>query len=100
MKKLWKEESELLKIIFGNEFSCNSFSMFFISTVFVPPSRFRPESKLGEEKYLHQHTTVLARILETNQAMKYMIAKEYGEEDRHDDMELGGVKGVMGACAK
>ena len=32
--------------------------------------------------------------------MKYMIAKEYVEEDRHDDMELGGVKGVMGACAK
>ena len=55
--------------------------MFFITTVFVPPSRFRPESKLGEEKYLHQHTTVLARILETNQAMRYMIAKEHGEKD-------------------
>ena len=67
-------------MIFGNQTMSNSFTMFFLSVIFVPPSRFRPESKLGEEKYLHQHTTVLARILEINQALKYMIAKEYGEK--------------------
>jgi len=51
--------------------------MFFINTVFVTPSRFRPESKLGEEKYLHNHTTVLARVIESNVAMKYMIAQTF-----------------------
>jgi hypothetical protein len=41
--------------------------MFFLTAIFVPPSRFRPESKLGDEKYLHDHTTILARILTLNQ---------------------------------
>ena len=44
--------------------------MFFINVVFVPPNRFRPESKLGEEKYLHDHTTILARVIETNNLLK------------------------------
>lgn len=78
MRKLWKNENELVKIIFGNENYSNSFQMFFINTVFVPPSRFRPESKLGEEKYLHDHTTILARVVETNHSVKYMLAQQFG----------------------
>ncbi len=33
--------------MFGNVNESNNFKMFFIKTVFVPPSRFRPESVLG-----------------------------------------------------
>jgi hypothetical protein len=44
---MWKNESDLMKVMFGNEKHGNSFTMFFINAVFVPPSRFRPESKLG-----------------------------------------------------
>ena len=42
LKQLWRNESPLLDIIFGNELVSNNFQMFFVKTVFVPPSRFRP----------------------------------------------------------
>jgi DNA-directed RNA polymerase beta' subunit len=56
--------------------------MFFLNAVFVPPSRFRPESKLGEEKYLHDHTTILARIVETNNDLKGFLVKQFKETDK------------------
>jgi DNA-directed RNA polymerase beta' subunit len=59
--------------------------MFFINSVFVPPSRFRPESKLGEEKYLHDHTTILARIIESNNDLKKILTKQFKESDRELD---------------
>ena len=54
--------------------------MFFLKTVFVPPSRFRPESVLGEEKYLHDHTNMLEKILKNNFDLKMMMVNEYIEE--------------------
>ena len=70
--------------------------MFFVNTVFVTPSRFRPESKLGEEKYLHNHTTVLARVIESNVALKYMISQTFGEKDKEmDGHKWTGSKGIM-----
>ena len=59
--------------------------MFFINTVFVPPSRFRPDSKLGEEKYLHDHTTILGRISEANHTLKYMMAQQFTDKDKEID---------------
>ena len=50
--------------------------MFFLDTLFVPPSRFRPESKLGDEKYLHDQTSILGRILQINQDLRMMIIYE------------------------
>ena len=72
-------------MLFGNQKHTNSFTMFFINAVFVPPSRFRPESKLGEEKYLHDHTTILARIIESNNILKDIITKQFKEGDRELD---------------
>jgi DNA-directed RNA polymerase beta' subunit len=50
----------------------NSFAMFFLNAVFVPPSRFRPESKMGDEKYLHDQTSVLGKILQINDDLRMM----------------------------
>ncbi len=85
MRKVWQNERELVNIIFGNNKRTNSFTMFFINTVFVPPSRFRPESKMGEEKYLHDHTAILARIAEANHALKYIIAGQFTDKDKDID---------------
>jgi len=85
MRKLWKNESELVKVMFGNERHSNSFTMFFLNAVFVPPSRFRPESKLGEEKYLHDHTSILARIIETNIELKASLIEQFKDEDKELD---------------
>ena len=54
--------------------------MFFVKTVFVPPSRFRPEAKLGDEKYLHDHTNMLDRILKNNIELKAMMIQDHLEE--------------------
>lgn len=54
--------------------------MFFVKTVFVPPSRFRPESVLGEEKYLHDHTNMLEKILKNNLELKNMMIAEQIED--------------------
>ena len=74
-----------MKVMFGSTDHHNSFTMFFINAVFVPPSRFRPESKLGEEKYLHDHTTILARILESNVEIRKMMTKQFKEGDSELD---------------
>ncbi len=55
--------------------------MFFIRKVFVPPNRFRPESQgsfggsgsssdPSAKQYLHAHSTMLTRILNSNIALK------------------------------
>ena len=85
LRKLWKNEKPLMSVLFGNENHLNSFTMFFINTVFVPPSRFRPESKVGEEKYLHDHTSILARITDINLTLKSIISKEFLAKDRELD---------------
>jgi hypothetical protein len=54
--------------------------MFFVKTVFVPPSRFRPESVMGEEKYLHDHTNMLEKILKANHELKLMMIQDYLDE--------------------
>jgi hypothetical protein len=71
--------------------------MFFINAVFVPPSRFRPESKMGEEKYLHDHTAILARITETNADLKGMLAAQFTEKDREmDQNKFMNAKAIVG----
>lgn len=54
----------------------NSFAMFFLTAVFVPPSRFRPESKMGDEKYLHDQTSMLGKILQINEDLRMMAILE------------------------
>ena len=51
---------------------------------------------MGEEKYLHDHTTILARVVETNLAVKYIIGQQFSEEDKKiDDNRFNGVKSIM-----
>lgn len=76
MRSLWTNEKKILELIFGNSKTANSFSMFFLTCVFVPPSRFRPESKMGDEKYLHDHTSILGRILQINEDLRMMMIFE------------------------
>ena len=66
LKQLWRSESAVLEQIYGNSYAANSFNMFFLLVVGVPPNRFRPESKVGDEKYLHDHTTILTNVIKAN----------------------------------
>lgn len=50
--------------------------MFFLDTIFVPPNRFRPESKMGDERYLHDQTNILGKVLQLNQDLRTLISIE------------------------
>lgn len=54
--------------------------MFFLTAVFVPPSRFRPESKMGDDKYLHDQTSILGKILLINEDLRNMMIAERMKE--------------------
>ena len=76
IKALWRKEPRLMALIFGNGESSNSFEMFFLNVVVVPPNRFRPESKLGEEKFLHDHTVVLTNVIKANKTIRHLLVTE------------------------
>ncbi|MBS1890044.1 MAG: hypothetical protein JST59_02025 [Actinobacteria bacterium] len=73
LKQLWRNESAILEQIYGNSYGSNGMNMFFLLVVGVPPNRFRPESKVGDEKYLHDHTTILTNVIKSNRELKHMV---------------------------
>jgi DNA-directed RNA polymerase I subunit RPA1 len=83
LKQLWRNETAILEEIYGNYASSNSFNMFFLNVVMVPPNRFRPESKMGDERYLHDHTIILTNVIKINRELKVMIIKESFEAENN-----------------
>jgi len=96
IKALWRREKRILRVIFGTLETngriidaalaskpsnmekgfvtrCNSSDMFFLDVLVVPPNRFRPENKMGDQTYLHGQTVILQKILEKNQEMNELI---------------------------
>ena len=79
--KLWNKESAMLDLLYGRvdmkkEGHADSlgFSQFFIKSVVVPPTRFRPESQGnmgqssadGDRAYLHTHSAMLTKVIQSN----------------------------------
>lgn len=62
--------------------------MFFLECVVVSPNRFRPENKMGDQTYLHGHTVVLTKILQTNMEMRNMIVLQNMEKDNPKSKEI------------
>ncbi|KAL9226068.1 hypothetical protein vseg_001920 [Gypsophila vaccaria] len=75
LARLWVEEAALCSFI------CDiqqhrlpsekkfSFMMFFMNTLLVPPTKFRPPSKGGDSVMEHPHTILLQRILDFNKKL-------------------------------
>jgi DNA-directed RNA polymerase beta' subunit len=64
-KKLHNYDKE---VILGKE----SWKLFFLSTVFVTPNRFRPEAVIGESAAAHPQNVQLGKIVEINEAMRQL----------------------------
>eukprot|EP00743_Colponemidia_sp_Colp-15_P005106 GILK01005496.1.p1 GENE.GILK01005496.1~~GILK01005496.1.p1 ORF type:complete len:1772 (-),score=385.89 GILK01005496.1:91-4842(-) len=88
MKNLWDKEQEIVTLIWNAPSKTTKRKvtpdMFFLHVLAVPPSRFRPESKLGEETFVHQQTATFIRILNCNAKMKEMFHVTVGEEDEYE----------------
>lgn len=55
--------------------------MFFVEVIPVPPNRFRPENKMNDQTFLHQHTVALTKILQLNQELRnIMISHKSNQE--------------------
>lgn len=70
IKLLWKNESRLCSHIsdiqdqgFGKK---AGHSMFFLENIFVPPIKFRPPLKAGDNVAEHPQTVLLSKVLESN----------------------------------
>ena len=53
-----------------------SIEKFFMEIVSVTPNRFRPDNKLGDQIFLHSHTTLYTKILAINEDIKKIISKK------------------------
>lgn len=71
-KKLSHYDKE---VMLGNE----SWKLFFLSTVFVTPNRFRPEAVIGEAAAAHPQNVQLGKIVEINEAMRQLHILERQE---------------------
>ena len=85
MKRLWEVENTLLNELF------NDYTIFFMNNLLVSPNRFRPESSGGSQSgddrdYLHAHSAMLTKIINTNLAFRRTIeVKEHLVDDKNQD---------------
>ena len=78
---LFEVENFNLQIFFGKftskptGYHIESFNpnFYFIKNLIVTPNRFRPESILNEQTFLHSHTILYTKILTINEELKEMI---------------------------
>lgn len=74
IKLLWRHHQDLLFFIWSRAFKDISpdcgYSIFFTKICLVPPSRFRPFSKVGELMSEHPQNEHLKKILETNERIR------------------------------
>eukprot|EP01135_Chromosphaera_perkinsii_P010952 Nk52_evm5s2297 gene=Nk52_evmTU5s2297 len=87
MELLWKRERRVLRLIFG----CLSYSgdgkklvtdpnMFFLEVIPVPPSRFRPPSKMQDQVFENAQNINMGKILKAN-VMLLELKKQTKEKD-------------------
>ena len=94
--KLWRNEKSLMEALFGNilvnehslencesgyKILANSPESFFIKNLLVPPNRFRPENKLGDQTFLHGQTIILSKVLQLNQNIKDALVQKDKKPD-------------------
>ena len=70
LSKLWAQEPGLLKQVFP-EFSDQSF---FQQVVPVPPNRFRPIAKVGDQVFEHSQNIWLGKIITLNEQLHQLLA--------------------------
>ena len=78
IKRMWSHHTPLLDFIWGRALTSSvgsrdasdSWKLFFVRNVLVPPNRFRPSSKVGEVMTEHPHNMHLIKIMETNERVR------------------------------
>ncbi|KAF5178237.1 Dna-directed rna polymerase i subunit [Thalictrum thalictroides] len=73
---LWKNETQLCSLIcdlhqerLSISEKESSYSMFFIEALLVPPTKFRPSTRVGDSVTNHPQTVLLSRVLESHKVL-------------------------------
>ncbi|XP_048459016.1 DNA-directed RNA polymerase I subunit RPA1 [Rhincodon typus] len=80
MSELWKNDGFFLKYLFpglrihGNTKSSWNLDMFFLDVVVVPPSRFRPVNRLGDQMFTNGQTVNLQAVMKDVQVIHKLLA--------------------------
>jgi DNA-directed RNA polymerase I subunit RPA1 len=74
MNLLWENEIEILDLLYGSRRKRDSprvshYDMFFLSVLPVPPNKFRPLSKMGDQLFEHPQNLYLTEVLKSNIAI-------------------------------
>jgi DNA-directed RNA polymerase I subunit RPA1 len=93
---LWSKEKAILDLMYGkidaqseNYADSDGVSQFFMSSVIVPPTRFRPESEGNpgqsdsDRAYLHTHSAMLTKVIQANITLSDTLLaqqKQVGDE--------------------
>jgi DNA-directed RNA polymerase I subunit RPA1 len=88
MNRLWENEIEILDLLYGSRRKKSSprvshYDMFFISALPVPPNKFRPLSKMGEQLFEHPQNLYLTEVLKSNLAI---VASQGAEVNSNEKM--------------
>ncbi|KAG7096730.1 hypothetical protein E1B28_004143 [Marasmius oreades] len=80
LRRLFNSESTMCSLLYGKHgpfaklssegLSLASADMFFLDVIPVPPTRFRPASKMNEVLYEHPQNELLAKILQTSYRLR------------------------------
>lgn len=79
MELLWDKERPILDILYGvlkNGRKVSSPDMFFLKVISVPPTKFRPSSKMGEMLFEHPQNINLTEILRSNMTLSNLQKQE------------------------
>lgn len=89
LQSFYHYNKKLLDLAFGRIIPPSSFSDdqkfktfpfnledFFMDVLSVTPNRFRPDNKLGDQIFLHSHTTMYIKIMSINEEIKKLISEK------------------------
>ena len=106
IRLLWNRDAGLLDYIWGRSIRdgdlsklhflsssdsiCTSWTTFFIRTLLVPPSRFRPAAKVGEVVSDHPQNILLNKVLECDEKIAKMMT-EQGLDQNEEEVDNMGI---------
>jgi DNA-directed RNA polymerase I subunit RPA1 len=84
MRLLWEAENQILDFLYGviqsNDLGrpqrISSFKQFFLDVIAVPPSRFRPMSRLGDKVFDHSQNVYLSEVIKSNNMLVEIRSQE------------------------
>lgn len=96
LRLLWDCHADFLDFVWCRSMShsthlSHTWNLFFIRTILVPPSRFRPSADLGDVQAEHPQNLHLSKILTLNESLLKMASKTTVIDGKSGEMDFPGL---------